>query len=113
MKTKSIDVGSVIKKITELGGHVVLKANENEKSGFEILTPEMAKRLYVLVPLHEDQEGSKVEMITIEQIDLKECDQFGISYGKIDFYVRLDAELLKFILLLKLYSENLSMIDTN
>lgn len=110
MKTKKIDVSRVIKKITDLGGHVVLK--QSEESDLETLTPEMAKKLQILAPLHEEEEGSKVELISIEQIDLKDSDHTGISYGEIDFYVRLNDELLKSILLLKLYSEGFSTIET-
>lgn len=109
MKAKKIDVSQVIKKITELGGHVLLK--QSAESVLETVTPEMAKKIQVLAPLHKDEEGSKVELISIEQIDLKESDHTGISYGEIDFYVKLSDELLKSILLLKLYSEGFYSIE--
>lgn len=110
MKVKKIDLSVVIKKITTLGGYVLLK--NSEESDLETLTPEMAKELQVLTPLHKDEEGGKLELISIKEIDLKESDQTGISYGEIDFYVQLESEMLKSILLLKLYSEGFSTLET-
>ena len=58
MKTKKIDVSQVIKKITDLGGHVVLK--QSEESDLETLTPEKAKKLQILCNLPQKQDHLKI-----------------------------------------------------
>ena len=112
MKTKKIEVSQIMKNIIDLGGEIMSNYS-TESLDLEEVTPEMAKNFHVLVPLSNngiDQAGC--DMVSIEKIDLQNTYNTSISCGKVH-YVNVHPELLKNLLLLKLYSENIGMVYTS
>lgn len=109
MKPKAIDVSYVIKSITDLGGQV-MSIFENVTE-FENLTPEMVKNLNVLVPLYSEtdkDEEKQSKLICVEKINVNKTYRNWLYYS--GQRVLLNPELVKNLLLLKLYSDSFKII---
>lgn len=111
MENKKINVSEVMKNIIHLGGEIMSNYS-TESLDLKEITPEVAKSFNILLPLSKkDNNVVGWGIVVVEKIDLYKSVESSLSCGK-DFNVSLDSDLLKKLLLLKLYSEDLNIFYT-
>jgi hypothetical protein len=110
MKSKKIDVPKVISSIIDLGGEVMSAHLKKSEIKF---TPEVVENLIVLAPLKcngEDKGG--YEVINIGEINLEKTSNNLLAHGEYEkeHFVSLLPELMKSLILLKLFIEDCELI---